>query len=84
MNPKNQRRNNMEEPRPEFVTEEHLQFLDQLRESGEINMFGAAPYLAEFFDLTQQEARKVLAYWMQTFSSRKGKNKPPLHQHKET
>jgi hypothetical protein len=32
-----------EEPRPEFLTDEHFQFLDELRESGEINMFGAAP-----------------------------------------
>ena len=63
----------MEESRPEFVTDEHLQFLDQLRESGEINMFGAAPYIAEFFDLPMQQARKVLTYWMQTFKSRKDK-----------
>lgn len=59
----------MEEPRPEFVTDEHLRFLDELRESGEINMFGAAPYLADVFDLSQQEARKVLTYWMKTFGA---------------
>jgi hypothetical protein len=61
----------MEEPRPEFVTDEHLRFLDELRESGEINMFGAAPYLSNIFDLSEQEARKALIYWMQTFGTRK-------------
>jgi hypothetical protein len=63
----------MEEPRPEFVTDERLQFLDELRESGEINMFGAAPYLSNIFDLSEQEARKTLTYWMQTFGTRKDK-----------
>ena len=63
----------MEEPRPEFLTDEHLAFLDELRESGEINMFGAAPYLSDVFDLSKQEARKVLTYWMQTFGTRKDK-----------
>jgi len=62
-----------EEARPEFVTDEHLQFLDELRESGEINMFGAAPYLSNIFDLSEQEARKALTYWMQTFGARKDK-----------
>ena len=62
-----------EDPRPEFVTDEHLQFLDELRESGEINMFGAAPYLSNIFDLSKQEARKALTYWMQTFGTRKQK-----------
>jgi hypothetical protein len=63
----------MEIPRPEFVTDEHLRFLDALRESGEINMFGAAPYIADVFDLSNQEARKILAFWMQTFGARKQK-----------
>jgi hypothetical protein len=65
-----------EEPRPEFVTDEHLQFLDELRESGEINMFGAAPYIADLFEIPMQQARKVLTYWMRTFTARKQKAAP--------
>lgn len=42
-------------------------FLDQLRESGSINMFGAAPYLAEAFGLSKNEAREVLRQWMESF-----------------
>ena len=54
--------------KPDFCTDEHLDFLDILRESGETNMFGAAPYLrAEFDELTKTEATKITVYWMQTF-----------------
>ena len=55
------------ESRPKIVKDEHLTFLDELRETGAINMFGAAPYLAEAFEMNKQEARRVLRYWMETF-----------------
>jgi histidinol phosphatase-like PHP family hydrolase len=48
-----------EEIRPEFA------FLNMVRESGSINMFGAAPHLAEVFGLDRREARQVLFEWMQ-------------------
>jgi len=56
--------------KPEIVTEEHLVYLDELRESGETNMFGAAPYVANEFSLPSWAARTILAYWMETFSQR--------------
>lgn len=57
--------------RPEFVTEEHLEFLDDLRESGVTNMFGATPYIEdEYPELTGQEAKDLLLYWMDSFSER--------------
>ena len=65
-----------EEPRPEFVTDEHLRFLDALRESGQTNMFGAAPYIADLFEIPMQQARKILTYWMRTFTTRKQKAGP--------
>ena len=50
-------------------------YLDMLRESGKINMFGAAPYLVEAYELTRYEARDILLEWMQTFDERqKAKN----------
>ena len=64
------------EPRPEFVTDEHLRFLDALRESGQTNMFGAAPYIADLFEIPMQQARKILTYWMRTFTARKQKAAP--------
>lgn len=55
------------EPKPECVTQAHLVFLDELRESGTTNMFGAASYVKDEFDLTPQDARLIHAYWMKTF-----------------
>jgi hypothetical protein len=57
-------------PRPEIVTDEHLQYLDELRESGDTNMFGARPYLIEDFDLPEDDAGTILSYWMMSFSER--------------
>ena len=57
--------------KPEYLTEDHLRYLDQLRESGVTNMFGAVPFiLLEFPDLSEQEAKQVLLYWMKTFGDR--------------
>ena len=53
--------------------EMYFNYLDQLRESGITNMFGASPYLQEAFDLDRYEAKDVLLEWMQTFSARHAK-----------
>lgn len=50
--------------------EEVFEFLDNLRESGVTNMFGAAPYLEEAFNLPRKEARAILIEWMETFEER--------------
>jgi len=44
-------------------------FIDALREGGKINMFGAAPYLADAFDLERREAVVISAAWMETFDA---------------
>lgn len=56
--------------KPEFVTEEHLVYLDDLRKSGVVNMFGADQYLRDEFGFTKQNASAILKYWMETFSER--------------
>jgi len=56
--------------RPAVCTDKHLEYLDDLRESGETNMYGARPYLQEEFGLSKIDARDILLYWMQTFSAR--------------
>ena len=57
--------------KPKNLGTAHLEYLDDLRESGQINMFGAAQYLAdEFPSLEIGEARGILAYWTQTYSDR--------------
>jgi len=45
------------------VREEFL-FLNGLRYTGAVNMFGAAPYLEMEFELTNREARRIVAEWM--------------------
>ena len=43
-------------------------YLNELRESGITNMFGAAPFLEdEFPELNRQEAKDVLMKWMDSF-----------------
>ena len=55
--------------------EEIFIFLDNVRESGSINMFGAGPVVQEMFGLSRYEARDVVLEWMQTFSQRHGESK---------
>ena len=43
---------------------------DRLREEGSMNMFGAAPVAEEMLCVTRQEARSLLAEWMETFAER--------------
>ena len=57
----------------EDILQEALVFLDDLRESGNINMFGACPYLEDMFGpefMNRRQSKDVLSYWMKTFSKR--------------
>lgn len=60
--------------RPKYVTDKMLTYLDNLRESGVTNMYGAAPYVQLAFHVTLDKARKILTYWMKTFSIRHPKD----------
>lgn len=46
---------------------EEFEYLNVLRESGVTNMFGAAPYLQEAFDINKSEAKTILSLWMKSF-----------------
>lgn len=47
----------------------YFNFLEELRQSGVTNMFGATPYLeAEFDELTHSEAVEILKEWMKNYS----------------
>ena len=56
--------------KPDFIEDEHLEYLDDLRESGATNMFGAGSYLEDEFDMGANNARSVLKYWMESFGER--------------
>ena len=56
------------------LKQEYREYLDDLRESGDTNMFciliGALPYLrAEFPELSDIEARSVLTQWMHSYEA---------------
>ena len=53
--------------RPKVVTDEQLEYLDDLRDSGITNIFRAAPYVKNVFDLSYKEALEVLTYWIKSF-----------------
>ena len=49
--------------------EVYFEFLNYLRDTGVTNMYGAAPYLVEAFDIDKYEARKILSIWMNTLDN---------------
>jgi len=51
----------------ELPQEEVFVFLDNLRKSGETNMYGASPYIRESFGCTRYEANRLLVKWMENF-----------------
>ena len=47
--------------------DERWVFLEALRRSGVVNMFGAGPFLEAEFGLSGREARAVLLDWMKNY-----------------
>lgn len=54
----------------DIIKDDVFVFLDRVRDSGKINMFGAAPYVQEWFGLKKAEAQFLLGEWMRTFDER--------------
>ena len=48
--------------------EDVFDFLENLRDSGVTNMFGAPPYLQREFGFQEAESRAWLSVWMKSFS----------------
>jgi len=46
---------------------EYYEYLEELRKSGETNMFGAGAYLESEFGLSRREARDILMQWMKEY-----------------
>jgi hypothetical protein len=55
--------------------ERMFSFLDNLRDSGICNMFGAGAYLEEMFGISKRESKAIVLEWMITFSERKSNGK---------
>lgn len=53
---------------PEYAKQEHFDFLEELRRSGLVNMWGARTNLMkEFPSLSAGQALNVLTYWMENY-----------------
>ena len=49
--------------------QEIMEFLNELRDSGTINMFGATSYIQNEYPIEKQEATRILKLWMNNFNS---------------
>lgn len=55
--------------------QKYFDFLEKLRQSGETNMYGAAPYLqSNFSELhgSREKANAILIAWIKTFEMEEG------------
>ncbi len=48
---------------------EYFDYLVELRDSGETNMWGAAPYIQREFGVTYEEAKDILLAWIDSFKT---------------
>lgn len=57
--------------------QKYFDYLEQLRQSGETNMYGAAPYLQKAFSellYAPEKAREILLAWFASFEQEGGEN----------
>ena len=52
------------------MAEEVFPYLDELRESGVTNMYGAHRYIMEDFSMDKAMAIKLVQAWMETFKEK--------------
>tara|TARA_R100000152_G_C6664111_1_gene102213 strand:- start:83 stop:262 length:180 start_codon:yes stop_codon:yes gene_type:complete len=51
-----------------FSKNEVFLYLEQLKASGETNMWGAAPYLEQHFELDKKTAKEWLLKWIKSYN----------------
>ena len=52
-----------------YQEQEVFEYLNELRESGETNMFGAVRYIVKEFRYSEDESRRMLSLWMANFNA---------------
>lgn len=55
-----------------LLTQDHHDYLICLRDSGETNMWGAAPYIEREFGVTYVDAKSILMEWIGYMESGRG------------
>ena len=56
--------------RPTFISEAHLDYLDELFESYSLEMSRATPLLRTAFRLSEPEAKAAVTFWEKSFGKR--------------
>lgn len=51
-----------------MTTNKYWLYLEKLRRTGLVNMFGASVYLENDFNLSHTEARQILVDWMKNYN----------------
>lgn len=51
-----------------MTSNKYWRYLEALRRTGIVNMYGATPYLMQDFGLTRSEAKKILLDWMNNYN----------------
>jgi hypothetical protein len=54
---------------PTVLTDEIAEYLDHLRDTGLVNMFGAAPYIESEFGISRMDAKTALIEWMNSYGN---------------
>lgn len=62
----------------------YFDFLEDLRQSGEVNMFGSSPYLSAAFGLRKDKASATVAKWMKLHSDPERRLEKPITKSKRT
>jgi len=47
--------------------EMYFEYLESLRDSGKVNMWGAGPLLAQEFEIDEKLANEILVKWIKSF-----------------
>ena len=56
------------------ISNEVYLYLEEFRESGLTNMFGAVPYIEDSFQVNKSLAKKLLDTWIENHDTRNDKN----------
>tara|TARA_Y100000401_G_C8234541_1_gene179817 strand:+ start:77 stop:283 length:207 start_codon:yes stop_codon:yes gene_type:complete len=52
------------------ISNEVFLYLEELKESGEINMYESPRYVAETFEVSKSMSRKLVTTWMQSYNKK--------------
>lgn len=53
---------------PKDIESKHMIFLEDLRQSGQTNMFGAVPFIQLKFKIDETKSRDILLFWLDNYN----------------